>query len=185
MTGRRRATFPAVAGTLLFVALVASFARAAAAAAPLVRASTAVNQPMGQRAIGRVAAAIPCHYNWNDTVLVEAPCPGECGVDRQYRVNRVAETWTPGMPRNETAVDGYTDEWLCTPTQVLAGARGAVSQPLTCLRMGLPGYAELCPHAPATPGCGWVTTPRLSVSAAAAIQAAVPRPEEEDLLGCL
>lgn len=184
MTGCRRPTSPAVPGTLLLVALVAAFAGAAAATAPLVRAITAVNKPMRQGVIGRVAAAISCDYNWNDTVLVEAPCAGECGVDRQYRVHRVAFAWTPGLPRNETIVYSYIDEWLCTPTRALAGAHGAESQLFTCQNIVSPSYEELCPHAPATPGCGWATIPRLSVSAAKAIQAAIPSPEEERVLSC-
>lgn len=184
--GCRRAAVAAVTGALLSVALAATTtgAAAAVATAPLVRAAPAVTAPSMDGLVRQAGGRIPCDYTYTDTVVVDAPCKGECGFDRQYRVNRLVKMWPPGAPKTEKPLFHYTRQWLCTPTRALEGAAKPGRKPLTCMALWIPDYEELCKHMPAAPGCGWKTAPRLKKKVAKAIKAEVQPPEQENITQC-
>lgn len=179
--GCRRAAVAAVAVVVL------SVAQAGATTTPLGRADRTLHALSGKQVVGDAVQAIPCDYNWTDTVVVDAPCAGPCGVDRQYRVNRVVRVWTPGTPKTEEPLNYYKVEWMCTPTDRLVGysrPKNPAGKPLTCLAIWEPTLPLLCAHSPATVGCGWATAPRLSGAAAAAIKAALPPPSKASITYC-
>lgn len=179
MTGSyRRSVVATVAGALLSVALVAGSTDAAAASTPLVLTDTAIKESLGVGAVRAAGERVPCDYKVTDTVVVEAPCAGKCGVNRPYRVNRVLQMWATGTPRLKDPFCVIPYEALCTPTRALAGGEPAgegKSSAFRCVTMLFPSFNKFCPHAPKTPGCGWETTARLSRAAATALKAAVPK----------
>lgn len=188
MTGAcRRAAAVAVAAVLCVALVATAPAGTAAAATPLAVEASPVNELAAADADGASTIRIPCDYASTNTVTVEAPCTGTCGLDRQYRVKQRVDMWTPGTPKTEEPLFYYIVEYLCTPTRALAeDARSgrAGRHALTCLDMFAPDFKKLCVHAPATAGCGWKTAPSLTWAAAAAIKAAVPKPPKQFIAQC-
>lgn len=179
MGGSHRGVVAAVAGVFFAFAFVAASADAAATSNDAVRFTPSVKQRAG---------AIPCDYKVTDTVLVDAPCAGKCGLDRQYVVNRRVQMWMPGTPQSEKHLFQWKADFFCTPTRALgkgAPAGEGKSQPLACVEMVSPSIEKLCAIAPITVMCGWATTPRLSRAAAAALVAAVPKVSIGSITQCM
>ncbi|GAB0491677.1 hypothetical protein MMPV_002931 [Pyropia vietnamensis] len=157
---------------------------------PLRFPASPVHKLSGNVAASAMAGGrVPCDYNVTNTVLVdERSCiTYKCGLARHYRVSQRVNMWAPGTPKSKMPLFYYTIDYLCTPTRMLVGPaqhRKAGRHPLTCLAMWSPEYANLCAHAPATPGCGWESKPRLTEAAAAAIKTGVPPPQQAYITQC-
>lgn len=183
----RRSVLATVAGALLSVALVAGSTGAAATSTSLDLFDTAIKESLGAGAVRDAGELVPCDYTLTDTVLVEAPCKGKCGVDRPYRVNRVLKIWATGTPRSKDPICILPYNALCTPTRAFSGGAAAdeAKRPaFQCVTMLFPCFKELCPHAPKTLGCGWETTAHLSRAAAAALKAALPKMPKRSITVC-